>query len=1132
MGNLTNLHISQSYQSLIHLATDNTASANFIELEDGLGNGLGVSVNTLGEISASGNIYAPNLSGSILNTSSLVTTSSFNAYTQSNNQRVSSLESNSASVNTSITNINSATASLFTSASLSLYTASFNTGTRNLTFTKGDTSTFSVNIPDVSGSTGNFATTGSNVFIGNQTISGSLFVSGSQVLTGTLSASALRVENNTHLDGQLRVTNDAQFDAHIIIQGADPHLKLRDTSGGGFSSGYDVRVNTGSFEIHDDTHNRNVLSDVFNSASAQHTTSLTSEIIVISGSTSVTLIGNVSASIISASTINGLGNPLSFSTSVDSRLDSLESVSGSFTTTASFNSYTSSNDQKVNSLISATGSYATTGSNTFTGEQIISSSLIVTDIIKGTGSITLQPDINDARVVGIYNTSATDTHITASGGNLFLGNDETYVLVTTYANQKLVTLRGEQGITASGSLDISGSLTSSLQQGYVWVGDASGKTVTVSTSSFGGGSTIDTGSLVTTASFNSYTQSNDDKVNQLINATASYAISSSVAAVDEAQQLQINSLINATSSYVTSAITASSLITASFDNGTRNLTFTKGDTTTFAVNIPDVSGSTINTASFATTGSNKFTGIQTLEDTSQNILALVSTSGSLMLVAEGFNSSSAHITASSNANTNLIFKNNNNSGDTVLAGSSNIISNFPAPTAGFKRYFTTGNVALSNGSLQISASMAFPVTSSGNYYANVNTTVRGPVSSSTWFISNNDLLGTVNFGSSAANNAEKAISGVTFVQNFQNGTFNFIANKNTLNTGTTIRQSSLGGTITFNAASSSLLFENNLVNGGLTLTNSSLNTTTVPLYNQAQIVGGAFIGNSNAINISGSTNGIIAGDYNKQIISSNILGIANTFSLERNVETVSTGLIGTTMIGAGLIVTGSNEYTYNVGDLGKCGGLFVGRFNSVEGNLAGSGETVFAVGTGTGTAARRTGFSIDSGSNATISGSLAISGTFNADLQQGYVWVGNGNNRLTTVATSSFGGGGAAFPYSGDAQISGSLGITGSVNGFVNSISVASSTASINFNDGNMFLLTLPSASTHINPTNIKAGQTINIQITQPTPGTGSVTFPSNVKFAGGNDYQVTATGSAIDLLTFISLDGTNVLATSIKNFI
>jgi hypothetical protein len=55
-----------------------------------------------------------------------------------------------------------------------LTTASFDNGTRDLTFTKGDSSTFDVNIPGSSIDTGSFATTGSNNFFGNQTISGSV----------------------------------------------------------------------------------------------------------------------------------------------------------------------------------------------------------------------------------------------------------------------------------------------------------------------------------------------------------------------------------------------------------------------------------------------------------------------------------------------------------------------------------------------------------------------------------------------------------------------------------------------------------------------------------------------------------------------------------------------------------------------------------------------------------------------------------------------------------------------------------------------------------------------------------------------------------------------------------------------
>lgn len=169
-----------------------------------------------------------------------------------------------------------------------------------------------------------------------------------------------------------------------------------------------------------------------------------------------------------------------------------------------------------------------------------------------------------------------------------------------------------------------------------------------------------------------------------------------------------------------------------------------------------------------------------------------------------------------------------------------------------------------------------------------------------------------------------------------------------------------------------------------------------------------------------------------------------------------------------------------------------------------------------------------------VSGSVSITGTLTASLQQGYVWVGDANGITTTVSTGSFGGGGGGgFPFTGDAQISGSLGVTGSMSGFVNTLSVASSTASVNFNDGNMFTITLPTGSvTHITPTNIRRGQTINIQVSQAAgASTGSVTFSPNVLFAGGADYQATATGSAIDLLTLVSLDGTNVLGVSIRNF-
>ena len=69
------------------------------------------------------------------------------------------------------------------------------------------------------------------------------------------------------------------------------------------------------------------------------------------------------------------------------------------------------------------------GTLTTPGNINLSGSLIVTDTIQGTGSIFLQPDVNDARKIEIYNTAPTDTHIKATGGLTFLGDDTNYVKI-------------------------------------------------------------------------------------------------------------------------------------------------------------------------------------------------------------------------------------------------------------------------------------------------------------------------------------------------------------------------------------------------------------------------------------------------------------------------------------------------------------------------------------------------------------------------------------------------------------------------------------------------------------------------------------------------------------------------------
>ena len=214
MGSLSNLYISQSYQSLIHLATNNTASATLIDLQDGLGNSIGVSVNTGGDLSLSGSLTASLAKGYVWvgngnDRTILVATSSFftsgsgptditslnaftasqlninagyNQYTSSTNIRLNNLESTSASVNISISNLNAssasqqlqinsliaATGSYVTSAitASSLVTASVNLNT--ITFTKGDASTFNITVNTGSGGGGTTDISSLNAFTASQ----------------------------------------------------------------------------------------------------------------------------------------------------------------------------------------------------------------------------------------------------------------------------------------------------------------------------------------------------------------------------------------------------------------------------------------------------------------------------------------------------------------------------------------------------------------------------------------------------------------------------------------------------------------------------------------------------------------------------------------------------------------------------------------------------------------------------------------------------------------------------------------------------------------------------------------------------------------------------------------------------
>jgi hypothetical protein len=124
----------------------------------------------------------------------------------------------------------------------------------------------------------------------------------------------------------------------------------------------------------------------------------------------------------------------------------------------------------------------------------------------------------------------------------------------------------------------------------------------------------------------------------------------------------------------------------------------------------------------------------------------------------------------------------------------------------------------------------------------------------------------------------------------------------------------------------------------------------------------------------------------------------------------------------------------------------------------------------------------------------------------------------------------ASLDVSGSVSISNGITSTGSILGNVTALTIASNTASLDLTSGSFYTLQLVSnTNTFINPTNIRAGQTVSILVS--TTGSATVSFPAIVDQPSGSAYVPTTT-TGKDVLTFISFDTTNLYLASVKNLV
>ena len=901
-----------------------------------------VSINNLNSTTASINSSITQLNAS--SASQQISINALNTNSGSVNSSITQLNASSASQQISINALNAATSSYVTSAitASSLITASFSVNT--LTFTKGNGDTFGVVIPDVSGS---------GVPAG--TISGSVQI----VELGFLQTSSFNAYTAS-TDSSITQLNASSASQQISIDALNTTSASLNTSASLGLTTASFSGNTLTFTKGNGTTFGLVIPDVSGSTLpsgllsssvtnfTDYSASVDSRINAItssggiptgtvSSSAQITSLGFVSSSVTASSLVTASfsGNTLTFTKGDASTFGVvIPDVSGSTIPAGTV----SSSAQILNY-----GIFATTGSNTFIGNQTISSSLFIS------GNISM---VNGSDLI--------THHVRAAGSN--------GLELQTSAGTTIVAMGAGGGTQA------------------VFVGAVSANSISAST------------------------------INGLGDPLA---FSTSV-------DSRLDGLEAATSSYVTSAITASSLVTASFSGNT--LTFTKGDASTFGVVIPDVSGSTIDTGSFATTGSNVFTGDQTLTDGAGNTVTLSDISGSLVLVAKGLTSGSAGlsnvITSGSNL-VNLIFKNNSNqSGSIILSGSNNLIGLPQTPTAGFRRQLQSNNIILNSQIPEVTGSADHPININGNL-ASSAMRFRGPVSSSTWAFNNNILHGGLNVGSTDSTPANQAIAGGSMGNNILIAGLNYNAYTTPLLASANFTNTLVVGPTTLTAFSSSIQANNNIFNGNqFAVNNSYFGTASTNAAQRLALAYNVFGGlNSSTLTASGSNTSTSAA---REVIGNTTNGSGNLLGVVLNGD--NSNLYSTLIHGSNLTVTGSNAYnTY-----ATAGSTFIGRNNSVNGTAARSGETIFAVGTGTGTSVRKTGFLIDSGSNTFIEGTLNVSGStsFNgavnitgsltSSLTEGYVWVGGAGNVSTLVATSSFAGGSVpAGTVSSSAQILG-----------------------------------------------------------------------------------------------------------------
>ena len=1038
MGNLSNLYISQSFISLIHLGSDNTASGVSTQLEDGLGNGIGIYVNTSGSVSASS--YSGSVNG-IGNVS---------AFSTSVDSRLDNLELFSSSLDATFATdaqLNASSSTLQSNINTKLDTASFNTFS---------SSNYQIEVSQSQQISASFASSSAY----SASLQSSILALSSSISSST--------GNTTALSASIYQTDATQ-----------------------------------SFQI---TANALTASNSLNSySSSQSTLNNTLSSSIATNSSSIGLLQTFSSS-----------QYKSDSSSFDSRIDSLEFASGGFVTTASFNAYTSSNDTKVNNLTAQTASYAISSSvKTVTdGLQTQINGLSTTASVNTLSASIFQTDATQSN--NINSLTALTASIAYTNVNNTFGGTQTFNNIAVNGTASIAYLQ-----TVTGSAKIIGDAFIILNND-------------TPTERYAGIIVVDSGSANTTASFQFDGLTNDwfyeytgsdalnygvtlfgpeygtkgspiyNTANTIVKGDGGHHIVDSNI-TDNGSIVTINSNTN-----ITGSLTASGLKYPLVDNGEKSFIQTDGNG-----NLSLQYVDTIFEAFYAGESVPKGTPLYFSGSQGANPIARA---------ADASNPAKMPVVVVANVNLTA--------GTTYEGIVLGLIEGIDLTgyTAGQTVYVAEGggwSTSLPSGSNSITQVLGV-VTKGGNGGKGLVLNP-GPA----------QLPGLREGYVWVGNGSNQPITVATssFIDTFDSSSLVTTASFNAYTQSTNDFTASI--TSSYNATSSSLntvsssLLE---VSGAFVITSASLNTVSSSLLE----VSGAYVATSASLNTVSTSVGLLqtfsgseykadSSSFNSRINAAGgttvlldegtILGNATAFNFIGSgvTATLSAGTASVTIPG-GSAPAGTVSSSQQIIELGF---LQTSSFNA------------YTQSTNDFTA------SITASFNSLSSSYVATSQSFN-DLSSSFLLVSASTLTFATTGSNNFIGnqritGSLILSSSAvtELQVIGAVELTGSVAGNITALSVTSNTASIDFNLGSFFTLTIPSSTiTYITGSNLKPGQTANIILTQQVT-TGSVRFESTLfKFPSGSINTGSAIASAVDMVSVASVNSTTLFSVTANRLI